>query len=408
MAAEPKAPSGHVFRVQSARGQVWYARLRLPDGRQVREKIGPAWNDRRKRPAGHLTQRLAEAWLRDVLEQAMRGKFRRPPRARMSFAEAAADWLRFVERTGRRKRSKLRRDRSILNAHLLPAFGTMAVEDVTTEVIEGWLAGLDVSERLRNKLLVQLEGILGRAKKRHAVRTNAAAEIQKFPLHRSGDIDVFSPEEIWELVRAAASDQDSALYLTAAFTGLRMGELLALRWCDVDFSGSLVRVRATYAGGVLASPKPERVRAVPMAPDVARALGRLAERPDWVGEEDLVFPGESGGYLDSAAVRRRYRAALSAAGLLPLRFRDLRHTFGTLMIAKTDIHRVQAWMGHADIETTMRYLRHAPRAQDAALAAEAFAVSDDLGRLGEPASGKRSKGLQIVASRRVSGDGAPS
>ncbi len=58
-----------------------------------------------------------------------------------------------------------------------------------------------------------------------------------------------------------------------------------------------------------------------------------------------------------------------------MRFHDLRHTFGTRMIAKADIRRVQEWMGHADIQTTMRYLHYAPRAEDAALVAEAFAVA---------------------------------
>jgi Phage integrase family len=67
-----------------------------------------------------------------------------------------------------------------------------------------------------------------------------------------------------------------------------------------------------------------------------------------------------------------------------LRFHDLRHTFGTRMIVKADIRRVQEWMGHADIQTTMRYLHYAPRHEDAALVAKAFAVEtagDELGRL---------------------------
>ncbi len=153
-----------------------------------------------------------------------------------------------------------------------------------------------------------------------------------------------------------------------------MGELLALRWRDVDFAGATIRVRASWAGGALTTPKSGKVRAVPMAPDVASALARLGRREHWIGEDDLVFAGEAGGYLDGSALRRRYKAALAAGRLRPLRFHDLRHTFGTRMIAKADIRRVQEWMGHADIQTTMRYLHYAPREEDAQLVAEAFAV----------------------------------
>jgi integrase len=130
---------------------------------------------------------------------------------------------------------------------------------------------------------------------------------------------------------------------------------------------------------------------VPLAPDVASALARLAAREDWVGDDDLVFVSETGGYLDGSALRRRYKTALGAAGLRSLRFHDLRHTFGTRMIGKADIRRVQEWMGHADIQTTMKYLHYAPREEDARLVAEAFALpetvpagtsSDNSGRLG--------------------------
>jgi len=219
---------------------------------------------------------------------------------------------------------------------------------------------------------------------------NPLARVEKHPMRSSGDIQVFSPEEVWALVRAASSEQDGAIFLTAAFTGLRMGELLALRWRDVDFAGATIRVRGSYAAGHLTTPKSGKVRAVPMAPDVASALAQLGQREDWVGDDDLVFAGELGRYLDGSALRRRYKEALGRAGLRPLRFHDLRHTFGSRMIAKADIRRVQEWMGHADIQTTMRYLHYAPHAEDAALVAEAFrverldggAASDNSGHVG--------------------------
>ena len=203
---------------------------------------------------------------------------------------------------------------------------------------------------------------------------NPAADVEKPSPRRSGDIEVFSPEEVMALVRAASSEQDAAIFLTAAFTGLRRGELLALRWRDVDFAGQVIRVRASYAEGQLTTPKSGKVRSVPMAPDVATALAALGQRERWTGDDDLVFAGPAGTFLDGRALRRRYLTAIKRAGLRPLRFHDLRHTFGTRMIAKADIRRVQEWMGHADVQTTMKYLHYVPREEDAALVAAAFAI----------------------------------
>jgi integrase len=384
------SPSGHVFRVERARGPVWYAKYRLADGRQVQRKLGPAWTERGRPPAGYFTKRLAEDWLRDLLHDARHGTLAGQVRTGATFADAAAEWLRYVEVDRQRKPSTIDGYKAIVRAQLLPAFGSMPLEAVTTEAIERWLSSLTGAASSRTKALVLLHGILKRARKVWGLQLNAAAEVEKPALTRSGDIQVFSPEEVWALVRAAASEQDGAVYLTAAFTGLRLGELLALTWRDVDFTGSVVRVRASYAAGVLTTPKSGKVRAVPLAPDVAGALAQLGRRLHWVGDDDLVFAGEAGGHLDGSALRRRYKAALGRAGLRPLRFHDLRHTFGTRMIGKADIRRVQEWMGHADIQTTMRYLHYAPHAEDAALVAEAFRVEapeggtsrDDLGRLG--------------------------
>ena len=114
-------------------------------------------------------------------------------------------------------------------------------------------------------------------------------------------------------------------------------------------------------------------------PDVASALAKLGDRERYTGDDDFVFAGEAGPPLDGDALSSRYRDALARAGLRPLRFHDLRHTFGTRMIAKADIRRVQEWMGHADIQTTMKYLHYAPRDEDAELVARAF-------QLGQPAS----------------------
>jgi len=367
-----RAPSGHVYRVDRKRGAVWYAKYRLPDGRQVKRKLGPACPERQRPPAGLFTKRLAEAWLRDVLDQARRGTLPGLVRTGVTVREAAEEYLRYIEHDRGRKPSTLQGYRWMIDAQILPMFAEMQLEDVGSGHVERWLASMSCKAASRRKALVILHGVFQRARKVHGLQMNPVSDVEKPPQTRSGDIEVFSPEEVWALVRTASCEQDGAIFLTAAFTGLRMGELLALHWRDVDYARSAVRVRASYAAGALTSPKSGKVRAVPLAPDVATALAKLSERELFTGDDDLTFPGEAGAFLDGSALRRRYKSALKQANLRPLRFHDLRHTFGTTMIAKTDIRRVQEWMGHADIQTTMRYLHYAPREEDARLVAEAF------------------------------------
>ena len=374
-----RPPSGHVFRLDRARGPAWYTKYRLPDGRQVQKKLGPAWTARGRPPAGYFTKRLAEAWLRQTLDEARRGTLPGMVRTGATFADAAAEFLRYAEHDRSCKPSTLREYRSAVNGRLVPAFGEVRIEDVTPAMIERWRASLSptLANRTKNKLLILLHGVFRRAQSVWGLPTNPVSRIEKHPQSASGDIDVFSPEEVMALVRAADNEQDAAIYLTAAFTGLRRGELLALRWRDVDFAGKAIRVRGSFAGGKLTTPKSGKVRSVPMAPDVAESLAKLGQRDQLTADDDLVFIGEFGGYVDGSALRRRYIAALKRAGLRPLRFHDLRHTFGTRMIAKADIRRVQEWMGHADIQTTMKYLHYAPRDEDAALVAEAFQLENE-------------------------------
>ena len=300
-----RPPTGHVFRVERASGPVWYAKYRLPDGRQVQKKIGPAWGERGRPPVGWFTKRTAEAWLRDLLDQAGRGTLPGMARTGATFADASAEWLRFIEEDRSRKPSTLLDYRSALKAHLLPAFGAQSLKSITPEQVDAWRRGLTgLSNRSKNKLLIQLHGIFRRAQMVWGLQANPLARVEKHPMRASGDIQVFSPEEVWALVRAALSEQDGAIFLTAAFTGLRMGELLALRWRNVGFAGATVRVRGSYAAGHLTAPKSGKVRAVPMAPDIATALAQLGKRENWVGDDDLVFAGEGGrpsGRLGAAA-----------------------------------------------------------------------------------------------------------
>src|SRR5947208_2961908 len=328
----PQPISGHVFRIDRKRGPAWYAKYRLPDGRQVQKKLGPAWTARGRPPAGYFTKRTAEAWLDDALAQARRGELVGMVVTGATVADAAAEWLRWAEHDRAVKPSTLTDYRHTAN-RITRDLGDLRLEDVTPELLERWKATLTASNRTVAKYLVVLHGIFRRAMKVWGLPRNPAAEVERPRFRVSDDLDAFSPEEVHALVRAAGSEQDACLYLTAAFTGLRLGELLALHWRDVNFVGDAVRVRRSYTvHGGLGTPKSGKIRSVPMVPEVAKALARLAERERFNGDEDLVFGGEAGGFMDASALRDRYKGALARAGLRPLRFHDLRHTFGTLAV----------------------------------------------------------------------------
>src|SRR3954451_3027857 len=130
-------------------------------------------------------------------------------------------------------------------------------------MIESWIVCLDKEPSTRAKALVLMHGIFQRARKVYGLPVNPVADVEKPSQLRSGEIQVFSPEEVMALVRAAGGEQDAALFLTAAFTGLRRGELVALRWRDVDFPRSTIRVRASFADGHLTTPKSGKVRSIP-------------------------------------------------------------------------------------------------------------------------------------------------
>jgi integrase len=196
--------------------------------------------------------------------------------------------------------------------------------------------------------------VMGRARRVWKLSRNPVTDVEKPVQRHRTDIDVFSPEDVMALVRAAASEQDAAIYLAAAFTGLRRGELVAVRWRDVDFARRHIRVTASYTERALTTPKSGKVRSVPLAPVVAEALARLGQRQLLTGEDHLVFPGIAGTHLDASALYRRYKAALRRAGLRDLRFHDLRHTFGTQVIGNPRVSILHSRSGWATRISTRR------------------------------------------------------
>jgi hypothetical protein len=136
--------------------------------------------------------------------------------------------------------------------------------------------------------------------------------------------------------RRGEDRQLAELIRIAAYTGLRRGELVALRWRDVRSSERVLVVERALSGSVERTTKGRRIRYVPLADQALAALDRLSQRRHFVGPDDYVFASVAGDRLDPSALRRRFVAARDAAGVPRLRFRDLRHTAGTLLTRVLD------------------------------------------------------------------------
>jgi integrase len=153
-----------------------------------------------------------------------------------TFADAAAEWLRYSEQERACKHTTMT-DYRIMVATLSRTFGDEPIGRITSEHIELWkgrfMAG-GRSNRTLQKYLVVLHGVFKRAMKVYGLPRNPMAIVERPRLPRRAGIDVFSRAEVMALVEPAENEQDGVLYLTAAFTGLRLGELLGLRWEDID------------------------------------------------------------------------------------------------------------------------------------------------------------------------------
>jgi integrase len=276
---------------------------------------------------------------------------------------------------------------SYSRVHLLPFFGSQLLTEITVDDIDCFIA-----EKRRDgkapKSILNYVGLLGAifayAVKRGWCDTNPVALIDKPRNPRSLEVRYLTQAELTALLDAVPLDargaSDRVLYLTAAMTGLRRGELLALRWQDVDTNVGVIRVRRSYTRGEFGTPKTRRSsRAVPLAARLQQVLIDHRESSRWHEDHDLVFAHPiTGSVLDPSRVRKRFQAAAHRAGLRPIKFHDLRHTFGTRMAAAgAPLRAIQEWLGHQDYRTTSIYADYAPDLTQGALwAARAF---DDAG-----------------------------
>lgn len=367
--------TGSVQLVERKRGDKWYLKVRYPSGKQAMQLVGPAWTERTRPPVGYFTRKQAEDALRAFLTDAQRGELPDPGQSSgKTFGDAVAEWLRYTEVDRSRAESTVRDYRNTANGTLLPAFGKdTPLEAIDQDRLDAYrqrlLTEAKVSRRTVQKTMVLLHGIFKRARQLRWIRENPAENVERVQLKRSGEFNVLSVEQVEAVARAAVDGTDAAI-IVAAYTGLRTDELRALRWRDVDFTTATLHVRRNKpAGGSERAPKSGQVRSVPLMDDAARELDRLSRRERFTGTGDRVFCSETGDGLGGNVLRDGLYAAIEAAGInrkaFPARagftFHDLRHTYGTLAVQVYPLVDVQAYMGHADIQTTMAYAHHVPK-----------------------------------------------
>jgi integrase len=387
--------TGHVRLVKRKRGDKWYLRYRTASGQQVQKLLGPAWTKRARPPAGYFTERMAEDALTEKLVDLRRGEVPDPSqRSGKTFGDARDEWLRYCRDDRGLEESTLldygRTSTGALTEEFgadtsLEAIDEARIDSYRSKMLSGELRQRHIgakeqrplSRRSAQKRMVMLGGIFKRAKKLKWIRTDPTDDVEAITLKSSGDFNVLTVEQVEAVAAKAGVDltgDEAAMYraaiLVAAFTGLRTGELRALQWRDIDFAAASIHVRTNKpVGGEEKAPKSDQIRSVPLMDDAARALDGLSRRENFTGPGDRVFPNGVGEILSDDALRDGLYEAMEAAGIdrtaFPVqpgfRFHDLRHTFGTLAVQVWPLSDVQAYMGHADIQTTMRYVHHIPK-----------------------------------------------
>jgi integrase len=355
--------------------EFWYGKWRA-GSRQVKRRIGL-----KRIPSTRegLTRTQAEGELRRLMGSVTATTAGR----RVTVEEAGVALLSKLRAQGR-KTATLQTYESVIRVQLSPFFGQRALDKIGRREIAAFVADMTRAGRAPKTTLNALgvlHSIFELARREEWVEANPCTLVDK-PRVDAADADIrfLEPEEVEALLRAVPDDDlgrvESRMYLAAAMTGMRQGELLALRWRDIDWSAQRVRVRRSFVRGEFGTPKSKRSsRSVPLADRLAGELELLHRETVHARDDDLVFAHpHTGKPLDRSKLLKRFKAALRRAAVREVRFHDLRHTFGTRMAAQgVPMRALQEMMGHRDFKTTLIYADYAPSAREAEWVEAAFA-----------------------------------
>jgi integrase len=335
-----------IERYSTKTGTLWRVRYRTPDNRQT---------DRR----GFTTKRDAEAFAATVEFSKLRGEYVAPSRARVTVGELGPDWL--ARQQGHLKPSSYRPLEATWRLRVQPRWGAVSLGDIRPSAVQSWITDLGRDTDGRKGLgasVVQrshqvLAAILADAVRDRMIATNPAAGT-KLPRKTRKRPVYLTHRQVAAL--AEASGPHGPLVLLLAYTGLRWGEATGLRVRDLD----MLRKRATVSENAVwvgsevfvGTPKTHKARAVPLP---AFLLPELARQCEGKGREDLLFPGEDGGYLGRSHTGSGwFDKAVTRAKLPKVSPHDLRHTAASLAVsAGANVKAIQRMLGHASAAMTL-------------------------------------------------------
>lgn len=350
---------GSVFKRRTG---VWVARLDLEyqGGRRKRKEFQAA------------TQRAVQEWLAQAKR---RTHDNLPiPDGRYRVGMFLTAWLRDVAEPSV-KVSTYTRYRELIDLHVMPTLSTRVLTRLAPDDLQT-LYAQKLAEGLSPRTVGHIHRVL------HRAFADAVAwgklgrnpcDAVRPPMVKQKEMNVLTPEQTRRLLAAAEGDPLEALYYLAVSGGLRQGEILALRWSDIDLDRRIVQVRRTIRavvgrGFMEWEPKSERSkRSVKLIEGAVSALQRHRVRQaeqrllasSW-GDEDRVFTNSVGRpILPGNLIRRSFRPLLNRAGLPPVRFHDLRHGAATLLLSEgVPAKVVSEMLGHASVALTLDVYSH--------------------------------------------------
>jgi integrase len=317
--------------------------------------------DVRKQLAG-VSKRDAETWERSVLAEITTGTYGRKEAAKekKDVPTVAAFAGEFVTTYAKvhNKPSEVWTKESHLKVHLVPVFGGMRLDEIGLRDIERYkakkVAEGQAPKSINNHLTV-LRRLLGVAAEWGLIEAAPKFKLMKAPKPK---FDFLTFEESDRLIEAAEEPWKTEV-IVALRTGLRHGELHGLRWGDVDLVSGRLVVRQSLWRKQFVTPKNGKEREIPLSDDAIRALKRHRHL-----KGELVFSADDGNLLLATACKWPLWRACKKAGLRPIQWHVLRHTFASHLVMRgAPIKAVQELMGHSTIEMTMRYAHLSPDAR---------------------------------------------